>query len=250
MGEDYKRFDGLTYDAFRELAANEGLNRFEKIGFPSDYREGREERIFEDIRSKLAPLRDQGKRILDIGPGCSGLPFMLIDLCERNGHNLILADSEEMLSHLPDRPFIEKCPGKFPACAGIFEKYRDKIDAILVYSVLQHVFLEANIFNFIDTALSLLSEGGELLLGDIPNATKRKRFFSSRKGIETHRRFTGRDELPEIGFMKIDKDRIDDGVVFAILQRYRNAGFETYLLPQGRELPLETRREDILIRRN
>ena len=47
--------------------------------------------------------------------------------------------------------------------------------------------------------------------------------------------------------MKLDEDKIDDGVVFAILQRYRNAGFETYLLPQGKNLPMQTRREDILI---
>ena len=41
--------------------------------------------------------------------------------------------------------------------------------------------------------------------------------------------------------------KIDDGVLFSILHRYRNSGFETYLLPQGEGLPLSNRREDILI---
>jgi hypothetical protein len=35
--------------------------------------------------------------------------------------------------------------------------------------------------------------------------------------------------------------------LIAIPQRYKNFGFETYLLPQDERLPLSNRREDILI---
>lgn len=247
MAEDYKRFDGLTYNDFKNLAKDGNLSCYEKIGFPDSYREGYESHIFEDIKCKLTALRSEGKVIMDIGAGCSGLPKMLIDLCEKNNHKLILIDSEEMLSHLPNKPFIEKYSCKFPDCSEIIEKYKNKINAILVYSVISVVFLDSNPFRFIDAAAALLCEEGEILLGDILNITKRKRFFSSRKGLETHRKFTGTDEKPVVEFMKLDEDKIDDGVVFAILQRYRNAGFETYLLPQGKNLPMQTRREDILI---
>ena len=58
---------------------------------------------------------------MDIGAGCSGLPKMLIDLCEKNKHKLILIDSEEMLSHLPNKPFIEKYCCKFPDCGEMIE---------------------------------------------------------------------------------------------------------------------------------
>lgn len=247
MADDYKRFDGLTYNDYKKLAKNENLSCYEKIGYPDSYREGYEKHIFEDIKRKLTALRGKGKVIMDIGAGCSGLPKLLIDLCEKNKHKLILIDSEEMLSHLPNKPFIEKYYCKFPACSEIIEKYKNKVNAILAYGVLSVVFLDSNPFRFIDAAAALLSEEGEFLLGEIPNITKRKRFFLSRKGIETHRKFTGTDEKPVVEFMCLDEDKIDDGVVFAILQRYRNAGFETYLLPQGKNLPMQTRREDILI---
>lgn len=247
MADDYKRFERLTYDDFKNLAKDGSLSCYEKIGYPDSYRDGYERHIFEDIKRKLTSLQSKGKVILDIGAGCSGLPKMMIDLCEINNHKLIVVDSEEMLSHLPNKPFIEKYCCKFPDCNEMIEKYKNKVNAILVYGVLSVVFLDSNLFRFIDTAATLLSEDGELLLGEIPNVTKRKRFFSSRKGIETHQKFTGTDEKPVVEFMKLDEEKIDDGVVFAILQRYRNAGFETYLLPQGKNLPMQTRREDILI---
>lgn len=33
------------------------------------------------------------------------------------------------------------------------------------------------------------------------------------------------------------------------MQRYRTAGYETYLLPQNKNLPMANRREDIIIER-
>jgi len=250
MRKNYSKFERLTFDSFKNLAKQKHLSRYEKIGFPDSYRKGYEKHIFRDICAKLTNLEKKEKTIVDIGPGCRDLPFKLIELCEKQKHELILVDSREMLSLLPDKKFIEKYPCKFPTCKKLLEKYEGKVDAIVIYSVLQHVFMDSNPFNFLDKALRLLNEGGQLLLADIPNITKRKRFFSSSKGIETHKKFTGKDELPVVEFMMLDEEKIDDGVLFAILQRYRNAGYETYLLPQGSKLPLATRREDILIVRN
>ena len=42
----------------------------------------------------------------------------------------------------------------------------------------------------------------------------------------------------------------DDGVLMGLMHRYRQAGFEAYLLPQGRSLPMQNRREDLLIVRH
>jgi hypothetical protein len=126
-------------------------------------------------------------------------------------------------------------------------KYSERVDVVIVYSVLHYVFDGADLFGFLDAAASLLAEGGHLLLGDIPNVSKRKRFFSSPAGVDFHRRFMETDNAPTVRHLGLEPTRIDDAVVIAILLRYRLAGFETYLLPQSGELPIHNRREDVLI---
>ena len=176
----YDYFKDLNFEDFKNLAKDKSLSKYEKIGFPNSYRENYESFIFEDIKNKLKNIELKNKIILDIGPGCSDLPKKLISVCEKNEHKLILIDSKEMLQHLPDHSFVEKIEGKFPDdCISIFKDYRNKIDTILAYSVFQYVFKEMNPFTFIDKILSLLNDNGESLIGDIPNNTKRKRYFSS-----------------------------------------------------------------------
>ncbi|ODG99003.1 methyltransferase type 12 [Nostoc sp. KVJ20] len=246
---DYNRFANLSFGDFRKMAKDDSLSCYEKIGFPNSYRQGKEHFIFEDIISKLPLLYTQNKVVLDIGPGCSELPLMLIDLCRKNEHTLILIDSDEMLSHLPNEPFIKKIIGYYPDCNDLFNKYRGKVDVILTYSVLHYIFVESNIWNFLDSSLELMSDGGEMLIGDIPNISKRKRFFSSQNGIKFHQNFTGKEELPEVSFNKIEHHLIDDSVILALVTRARNQGFDTYILPQKSDLPMANRREDILIRK-
>src|SRR4051795_11318562 len=65
---DYVSFADLTFDDFRRLAREDGLTQYERIGFPDSYREGFEEAIFEDLKSKLPALGAQGRTVLDIGP--------------------------------------------------------------------------------------------------------------------------------------------------------------------------------------
>ncbi|HXF67596.1 MAG TPA: class I SAM-dependent methyltransferase [Burkholderiales bacterium] len=243
-------FSDLTYEKFRELARRQDLSRHEKVGFPDDYREGKEERIFADVRRKLRALDDTGKIILEIGPGCSKLPLMLIALCEERNHQLHLVDSPEMLEQLPNKACVHKWPGRYPDEVGaLFSQFNGRVDAVIAYSVIQYVFLEGNLWDFLDRSLSLLAEGGELLFGDIPNVTMRKRFFSSATGLECHRRFTGRNDPPEVHFNKPEPGQIDDSVVFAMLARARAQGFHAWVLPQADDLPMANRREDILIRK-
>jgi hypothetical protein len=247
---DFKRFENLTYDDFRRMAGDGSLSAYEKIGFPDSYREGKEEAIWRDILAKLPALLDRNKVILDVGPGCSELPSMMIDLCRTNGHTLLLVDSAEMLEHLPDEPFIEKHAAFYPDCPDLIETWRGRVDVLLSYSVLHYVFVESNVWRFLDTSMELLAHGGSMLLGDIPNISKRKRFFSSPAGIEYHRAFTGRaDDLPDVAFNTVQKDAIDDSVILALVQRARLAGCDSYVLPQSRDLPMENRREDLLIRK-
>ena len=248
-GQNYQRFADLSFEDFRRMALDNSLSRYEKIGFPDSYREGKEQAIFADIRSKLTALNGVGKTILDVGPGCSELPLMLIDVCRRQGHTIILVDSEEMLSRLPDEPFIKKIAAYYPKCDSLFAEYAARIDAVLSYSVLHYIFAEGNVWEFLDRSLSLLSHGGQMLIGDIPNVSKRKRFFSSPAGLRFHHEFMRTEQDPEVNYNEIEHRQIDDIVIFSLLMRARQQGFDSYLLPQIDDLPMGNRREDILIRR-
>jgi len=244
------RADGLDFEAFRRLAADPALSRHRKVGFPDEYREGLEPAIFADMRAKLAALERAGCDVLEIGPGCSALPQLLADHCAARGGRLTLVDSAEMLALLPNAAHVEKLVGAFPAdLEPRLPAMAGRFDAIVAYSVVQYVFAAGGLFRFLDRCLGLLAEGGELLLGDIPNTTMRKRFFASAAGVACHRAYTRRDERPEVEFNVAEPDQIDDAIVLALLARARAHGFHAWVLPQAAGLPMASRREDLLVRR-
>ncbi len=239
-----------TFEDFKKLARDPGLSQYERIGFPDSYRSGKEDLIFNDIIAKLPTLAGSGQTVLEIGPGCSGPALMMIDWCRRHQHQLLLVDSEEMLGHLPDEPFITKLTGKYPTeCMALLEPHQGRVNTIVCYSVLHYIFAETNLFDFLDHSLLLLAPGGEMLIGDIPNQSKRKRFFSSANGIRFHQQFTGTNEIPKMDFTSLEVGKIDDSVLLGLVLRARGAGCEGYLLPQPDNLPMANRREDILIRK-
>jgi hypothetical protein len=242
-----ERFADLTFEDFRRMASDDSLSKYEKIGFPDSYRAGFERAIFEEILAKLPPLREEGRTVLDIGPGCSDLPQMIEGHCSRRDHLLLLVDSDEMLGHFPDREGLRKFPGQFPAVPDLLLEHAGEVHAIIAYSVLHYVFPEQSVFGFLDRAIELLAPGGVILVGDIPNASKRRRFFASESGRRHHREFTGRDEDPEVVFNAVCPEQIDDSVVLGLVARARAAGCDAYVVPQGQGLPMANRREDLLV---
>lgn len=246
--EPSSRTEAVTFDDFKKLARDSSLSAIEKIGFPTSYRAGKEQQIFDDIRRKLSNLDQTSQTVVDIGAGCSAPALMMIDWCRAQRHSLVLVDSTEMLSHLPDEGFITKMAGRYPEeTPALFERYSERIDAIVCYSVLHYIYAESNVFDFIDRSLSLLASGGQMLIGDIPNVSKRKRFFASATGIRFHQEFTGKNEIPQIEFNVAEPGKIDDSVLLALVERARAAGCDAYLLPQPPDLPMANRREDLLI---
>lgn len=246
-GEDYKRFARLGFEDFKRLASDPNLSAYEKIGFPDSYRAGKEQAIYADLLAKLPALSQSGATVLDIGPGCSDLPRMLIDNALAHGQSLHLVDSAEMLDLLPDGNGISKTAAFYPECPELLQALAGRVDAIVVYSVLHYLFVDTNLWKFLDATLALLAPGGQLLVGDIPNVSMRKRFFDSATGRRFHREFTGLDEDPVVTHNTIEQGSIDDSVVVALLQRARAAGFHAYLLPQPPALPMHNRREDLLV---
>jgi len=246
----YQNFENLTFEDFRKLAQDPMLSRHEKVGFPDSYREEKEDLIFDDMLNKVSNISLKKMRMLEIGPGCSALPLKLSEICKYNDGSLIFVDSQEMLAHLPEGTHIKKYVGQFPSALGKdLQNLSGRIDVIIAYSVIQYVFAEGGLHGFIDRCLSLLDEGGEFFIGDIPNVTMRKRFFSSDAGEASHREFTGSDGKPVVNFNNLEIDLIDDSVVLSILSRARAQGFHAWVLPQANGLPMANRREDILIRK-
>jgi cyclopropane fatty-acyl-phospholipid synthase-like methyltransferase len=241
--EDSKRFAELTYDDFRRMATDESLSPSERIGFPDEYRAGAEGAIFADIVAKLPALSREGARVLDIGSGSSDLAHKAIEHCLEHGTGLVMVDSPEMLAGLPDAPGVTKVEGRFPACPELFEA--DPFDGVLVYSVLQHVFVDASVEEFVEGALGLLAHNGTALFGDIPNGSKLRRFLSSPAGKEFHRAYSGTDEDPDLE--GIEEGRIDDRLLLGLVESARERGFDAYLVPQPESLPMANRREDLLV---
>ena len=242
----------LNFESFRELARNPHLDIHGKIGFPTSYREGFEPAIFEDILTKLPRLTaEEGLTVADVGPGCARLPRMMIDLCAQRHHRLILLDSEEMLAMLPDVADVTyKIPGAFPASAAELRRVESAgIDVLLCYSVLQYMFVDTNLFDVVDATVELLAPRGLALYGDIPNASKRLRFFASETGKAHHRSYTGRDEDPMQTLGTSLRGKIDDSVLSSMIRRAQSSGCDAYLLPQNTGLPMANRRDDLLIAR-
>lgn len=235
-----------SFEDYKRMAANPSLASYEKVGFDAVHRKDTEKNIIHDLLSKLSVLHEQGKTVLDIGCGCSQPAIDLVKHCQVHGHQLILVDSAEMLEHLPDGPHVIKRPHRFPEDASFLDEFAGKVDCIISYSVLHVIRPYQNSFTFVDKAASLLRSGGQMLVGDIPNVSRKKRFLASEKGRAFHRKWSAQAEDPEISWVE-DYEEIDDSVVLHLLLRYRLMGMQTYLLPQGEGLPMNHTREDILI---
>lgn len=241
--EDIGRFRDLRFADFSKMANDTSLKPYEKIGFPAFFREGFDSLILQDLLQKLPALHTEGSKIADIGCGCGELCSLLIQHSVAHNQKLFLIDSREVLDQLPASPGIKKIEGRFP---GNDQQLGTDLDVIICYSVFHYVFVEDNPFTFIERALALLKPGGMFLLGDLPNVTKRTRFLNTASGVSFHQKLMKTQQKPEINFFEFMPGKMDDGFILGLLNRYRNFGVETYLLPQPAIFPLSTSRDDIL----
>ncbi len=243
-------YDGYNYKKFQELAQNKELSKYEKTGFPDSYRQGREGLIFQDIVSKVPLLKQRrGLRALDIGPGCSDLQTYISDLCHDNGHQLFISDSAEMLQLIMDRPHQIKISGSFPETADLIQTQSGGVDVVICYSVLHYIFVDSNVWYFLDRVMEILNGGGQVLIGDIPNHSKRKRFFASQNGVKFHKKFMNTDQPPLVEFNRPETGKIDDALLLSMVMRCQASGCDAYIAPQAEGLPFANRRDDLLIRK-
>jgi cyclopropane fatty-acyl-phospholipid synthase-like methyltransferase len=203
-----------SFEDFRERAQNAALSLNEKCGFAEAFRSGQSARIFADICSKLTMLTNPGVKLLDIGAGCTELALHIVEMTGRHRQSLTVIDSPEMLSLLPDRSHVIKIEGSFPECIQRNAHILGTFDAILAYSVVQSVFRDSNLFAFLDFAVQLLNDQGRFLIGDIPNATMRKRFMVSASGKAYHKSHYSDLPEPKVLFNTLEPGQLDDGVIW------------------------------------
>jgi hypothetical protein len=238
------------FDRFRKQASDMGKSLNERADFPDSVRGGKADAVVKDIAHKLGLDESSGHLVLDIGCGCTELATALYEFCKSRGHRLILLDSEEVLSAIQGvtpGDHVVIWPGRFPECCDRLREEFGKIDRILVYSVLQYALADGNVWSFVEKAACLLPDGGRLLLGDLPNASARRRFLASPAGRQYHKAHYDRHTEPEVKFNRLDENEIDDGLVIGLLTRMRMAGFHSFIMPQPENLPMANRREDMLI---
>ena len=244
---DFSRLD-LDYEAFRQLAKNPYLTPDEKVAFGPHHRQGFEDIIVEDICGKLPALEIPEKTVVDIGSGIGSITERFANHCLDRKHRLVMIDSAEMLAQAPGGSNIIKIIGKYPTNSEeVRSACPEGADVVLCYSVFHYVFVDTNVFQFIDAVIELLAEGGMALIGDIPNISKRNRFFSSPSGIAFHKANMRTDEPPEVANFAVARNTIDDAVLAAVVGRSQAAGCHAYVLPPDRRLPMANRRDDLLI---
>lgn len=236
-----------SFETFGDLAAS-GLSDTEKAG-RHGIQAKEEKNIVADVIAKLALGADDD--LLEIGCGTGNL---LIPLAFRV-NAAVGIDHPNMIAALEKRfpdPRVSGVAGDFMEI-GLERKF----SKILIYSVLHYLSNDDEVFAFIDRAVALLRPGGRLLIGDLANDDRKRRFNESERG----RRFNAdwRAKMKEGGpgetaarlFAQMASDDkrvpITDALVVGILQRYRRLGYDAFVIPQPPGLPFCHSREDILI---
>lgn len=197
--------------------------------------------IVKDVWSKLQI--QPSDHLLEVGPGPGQICIPLSFLVER----CAVVDHENVLQRLSQRLSsgqIEMLPGNFLE-VEISETY----DKILIYSVLHCLPNHGEVLNFVRKAARLLRPGGVMLLGDLPNGSKKTRFLATDFGRRFDEAFR-RDAEPASA-LQVESQlgvsvTFNDESVLALLGELRRIGLDAYLVAQPDELPFGRTREDIV----
>jgi SAM-dependent methyltransferase len=244
---------------FYSNLARENANKTSIAG-RYDFDGGKEQFIVDDVILKL-DIREKSS-FFDIGCGAGLVAKYLINYLHTLDVTLTMMDIEEIISVLEKDIIADtKLPDlKLQLLHGYFpEDYPlvgQKFDRILLYAVLYQV---DNPMKIIQEAVELLKPYGKLLLGDLPNISRKGRFLSSEEG----RIFDAAYKNMRLEDMPVYKNHhdfvektiadpkyyslIDDQFINNVYQKYSNMGYDVFILPQPHNLPFSRTRHDVLI---
>lgn len=204
-----------------------------------------EKGIILDVLQKL-DLKAQDS-LLEIGCGAGNLLIPLSFLANKVTGNDHASCLDRLKGRCAGQENIRLLPGDF-----LDVQFEDAFNKILCYSVLHYLKDQAEVFRFIDKSLQLLVGGGRALFGDVPNQAAKTRFVNSRCGqtfVKEWQALIRRENAQPACELEPDNELVafDDNFILDILNRYRKAGYHSYVLSQPSELPFGHTREDILI---
>ena len=211
-----------------------------------DFQASAQRRIIIDVMTKLELSADDV--LLEVGCGPGNLLLPLSHMTAR----AVGIDNAGSLQRLAARAGEPAC---VEALAGDFmtmELPSTRFSKILIYSVIQYMSSEASALAFVRRAFDLLKPGGRLLVGDLPNRDKKRRFSSSSAGAiataEWQKLLSTTARHPMAALPEDDcMVQVDDAFVLSLMRFTRESGFESYLLSQPADLPFGNSREDLLV---
>ncbi len=204
-----------------------------------------EKRILADVMEKL-DIRPED-RLLDIGCG-TGLLLLPLGFIVDRAVGVDHPDVVEIVRTRAKSDNVELISGNFLDV----ELEERAFNKIIAYSVVQYLESEVEVHNFVTKAARLLSVGGRMLIGDLPNIDKKNRFLASELGAAFHAEWlrSGKptSNVDDSAMLPPDSTvEFTDEVVCRLLLHARCAGFNAYLVPQPPDLPFGRTREDILL---
>ena len=235
----------MSFNSFENYArrARLGVTSTEMSGrYPSQ--QVAERGILLDVVEKLQIQPDD--TVLDIGCGVGLLAGPLSFLVA----SVTGIDHPEVVEVLRARcPGVEPLPGDFRD-VDLGDRTFTKI---ITYGVVQNLPDEEAVTGFLRRALDHLDAGGRLLVGDMPNVDKKRRFQATRFGEEFEQMWASRGGSASMigeGELLPESQRVEftDEAVASIFRRVRSWGYDAYVLPQPEHLPWGFTREDFLIR--
>lgn len=188
--------------------------------------------------------------LLDIGCNCGDITIPLSFVCRQ----VTGVDGIKTIERLNKR--VEYISNITTLSGNFMDlNIEDQYDCILIYSVLMYIEPYNEKLRFVLKAAKCLKPGGRLLVGDIVNSSRKERFQKSscgkkvdyeyRKNME---RLTQEDKAAHKEADKMnDLCILNDSSLMQLLTEIRNAGYESYLLPQRCDLPFGYTRDDILV---
>ena len=234
----------VSFEAFGALAASD---------FPDTVKAGRhvfqaeaEGRIAYNIASRLELSKDDD--LLDIGCGTGAITIPLVSQVK----NLDVIDHakvvEALLARAPETDAIYPYMGDFLSFR--VPRYFDKV---LIYSVVHYLTDEAEVLEFLRKAYGLLRPGGKMLVGDIPNVDRKRRFESSQFGAAFSKAWASRENGGNEFFDAIEADEnrvaFDDAMIRRLIKDLGLRGRDYRVMAQPSAMPFGHTREDILITR-